>query len=119
MPSREQHTKQYLRNKKMASIPELSLDDNYDWKITMLFYAGLHCIETTIADREYHPSTHTARKNFLERNISVYGSILDDYENLEMLSRNSRYKCIKMKKKRFQDALGNIEEIEKFVDKIS
>ena len=36
-----------------------------------------------------------------------------------MLSRNSRYECIKMNKRKFDDALGNVEEIEQFVKDIS
>ena len=118
MPSKEKHKTQYLRNKQIAGIEELVDEDNYDWKITILFYAGLHCLETTFADDNFHPTTHNSRKSFLESN-KKYQDILDCYDNLEMLSRNSRYECIKMNKRKFDDALGNVEEIEQFVKDIS
>ena len=44
-----------------------------------------------------------------------YQSIVKVYENLEMLSRKARYNCIKIKKKNFDDAMKNLEQIENFV----
>lgn len=119
MPSKEKHNQQYLRNKQMSSIPQLLIDDNYDWKITMLFYAGMHCLEASFADNDVHTFTHESRKNYLYSNKSKYSDIVDVYENLEMLSRNARYKCIKMKQKKYIDAVNNVEEIEAFIKKIS
>ena len=119
MPSKAKHNQQYLRNKQMSSIPELLIDENYDWKVTMLFYAGMHCLEANFADDNIHTSTHESRKKYLYAHRSKYGKIIDCYENLEMLSRNARYKCIKMREKKYRDAIDNVEEIESFFEKIS
>lgn len=115
MPSKEKHIKQYKKNKELSNTELLSKDENRDWKITLLFYAGVHLIDSYYAD-SYHPQTHTTRKNYLHR-VSTYRDILDDYENLEMLSRKARYDCEFIDRFEVEDAIENIRTIEDFVNR--
>lgn len=118
MPTKEQHLKQYSKNKTLANSNPLTNDENNDWRITMIFYASMHLLESSYALKQVHTSTHEARKKFMSSNLE-YNPILLDYDNLEMLSRKARYNCIKMKEKHVKDALRNMETIENFVKNIS
>lgn len=113
MPSKTKHIEQYLKNKKLANTNILKQVEYMDWRIVVIFYAAMHYVDSSYAN-VMHPTTHKSRKNFLQNSIQ-YKEILDDYENLEMLSRKSRYDCIKIKQRDITDALDNLSVIEKFV----
>ena len=113
MPSREQHIKQYNKNKSLANTVCLRRTEYKDWRIVVLYYAALHCIDSSYAQYK-HPKTHKDRKEYMER-LGSYEPILDDYENLEMLSRKSRYKCVEIKDEDVTEALINLSSIEKFI----
>lgn len=113
MPSRIKHIEQYRKNKKLANTDLLKENEYMDWRIVVIFYAAMHYIDSSYANL-MHPTTHKSRKKYLQVN-SKYDEIIDDYENLEMLSRKSRYDCIKIKQRDITDALENLSTIEKFV----
>lgn len=114
MARKEKHLEQYIRNKKLANNEELIDDNNYDWNVVVGFYSALHCLESKFAEENFHSSIHESRKKYMNANRK-YQSIVKVYENLEMLSRKARYNCIKIKKKNFDDAMKNLEQIENFV----
>lgn len=114
MANKNKHLNQYNRNKELANKSELVSNDNYDWNVIVGFYSGLHCLESMFANDNYHSSTHESRKKYMNSNRK-YSDIITVYENLEMLSRKARYDCVKIKKKKFDDAMSNLREIEKFV----
>lgn len=113
MANKERHIVQYKKNKTLANSKYIKQSQFKDWRITMIFYATMHCLESKYADI-YHPSTHKDRKKFLGK-TSPYINIIDDYENLEMLSRKARYDCVDMLDKEVTDALINMKTIEDFV----
>lgn len=115
MPKKIKHIEQYKKNKLLANSKCLNNPQFRDWKIVMIFYAAMHYLESSYADK-YHSTTHQKRKKYLESDAK-YEDIIDDYENLEMLSRKSRYDCIEMSSKEVIDALVNLKSIEDFVDK--
>lgn len=112
MPSKDKHLLQYKKNKTLSNSKLLKDKQYKDWRIVTLFYAGLHILDSTYAEK-FHPSSHKVRKSFLEGNPE-YSDIIDDYENLEMLSRKSRYNCVNIKDSEVTDALVNLKVIEDF-----
>lgn len=118
MPSREKHIKQYIENKSLANSNCLKQPQYKDWRIVIIYYAALHFLDSTYAELGWHPTTHEKRKKFLDR-TPEYTDIIDDYENLEMLSRKSRYNCVKVKDSEVNEALENLEAVEKFVNQIA
>lgn len=117
MPNKQKHISQYKKNKSLANSNFMKKTENKDWRIVMIFYATMHCLDSSYADK-FHPETHTTRKNFLER-TSEYDDIIDEYQNLEMLSRKCRYDCVNIMDKEVTDALINMKAVEDFVGKIS
>lgn len=114
MPSESEHLNQYEKNKKLALSDIMCNPDNNDWKITILFYAALHKLDSHYASL-YHPKSHKLRKDFLYR-VNKYDEIVDEYEALEELSRNARYSCVEVKDKDVKDAEELLAHIEKFVE---
>lgn len=113
MPSKEQHIKQYNKNKSLANTECLKRAEYKDWRIVVVYYAALHCIDSSYA-QYIHPKTHKDRKEYMKQ-LGSYDPILDDYDNLEMLSRKSRYKCVEIKEREVTDALINLSTIEDFI----
>lgn len=117
MPNKTRHLEQYRRNKSLANTNPLNLEENNDWKITLLFYASMHLIESAYADI-CHNKTHKDRKNFISI-TKPYNEIIDDYETLESLSRKARYDCMKIKNKEVKIALENMKNIENFINNLN
>lgn len=114
MPSESKHLEQYKKNKELAFSDVMCNQINNDWKVTILFYAALHKLDSHYASL-YHPKSHKERKNFLY-STKKYNDVIDEYEYLEELSRNARYSCIKVKKKEIEEAEELLSYIEKFVE---
>ncbi|XZI01426.1 hypothetical protein ACSW9P_15535 [Clostridium perfringens] len=114
MPSKSNHVEQYKKNKELSNTELFNKPENRDWKITLLFYAGMHLVDSHYAVL-YHPKTHKKRKEILNT-FSNYRDIIDDYENLEMLSRKARYDCEFIEEFEIEDAIENIRTIEEFVN---
>ena len=94
MPSKLDHDLQYNTNVALAGFLEQE-GRSPDWVATILFYASVHLLEGYLATHSIHTGTHTQRKGLLNRNFSsVYSPIIKDYENMEMLSRKTRYECV-------------------------
>ena len=110
--SRDKHLKQYDKNKKLSE-EELFLEEKYfDWKITIIFYAALHLIDSTYSHK-YQPKNHDTRNNYIESYYKNDEDVRINYFMLEELSRKSRYDCIKIKEKKVkkaQEALNNLEQ---------
>lgn len=72
--------------------------DFYDWKITIIFYSGLHYMKSYAHTKGVHLNDH---QDFNKKTISkgkgispeliIDGSIRNDYINLRNLSYNARY----------------------------
>lgn len=117
MSSKEKHLIQYARNKSLANSEPLIKEENNDWRITVIFYAIMHLLDSCYSDVLVKHTTHEIRKKFIS-STSPYNDIIDVYTNLEMLSRKARYDCVKMKKTHVEDAIHNMSIIESFVKKI-
>ncbi len=118
MPSKKKHIEQYKKNKSLANSKYMKQTQFKDWRIVIIFYAAMHYLDSSYADVNNHPKTHKKRKEFLDM-TPQYDEIIDEYDNLEMLSRKSRYDCIQILDNEVTDALINLTSIEKFVSKLS
>lgn len=114
MSSADDHIKQYEKNKALAQN-SIFQDNKYnDWKITIIFYATMHLLDSTYPQYFTH-NTHEVRKNFLGRTMP-YKNIVDEYIELENLSRRSRYHCIPIEKDEVEQAEELMNCIEDFVE---
>ncbi len=118
MPTKDKHIQQYKKNKTLANSKILKQPEYRDWKVTIIYYSALHCIDSSYAEKGIHPLTHVNRREAFER-LSGYDEILDDYDNLEMLSRKSRYNCVTISNQEVEDALENLKTIENFIEKLN
>jgi len=114
MPSRLQHIEQYEKNKSLANSKHIRQPQFKDWRIVIIFYATMHYLESFYS-KERHFKSHIRRKEYLESTL-IYDTIVYDYENLEMLSRKSRYDCVNILDKEVTDALINMKAVEDFVN---
>jgi len=112
MANKKRHLEIYNKNKILANSEELSKEENFDWKIIIIYYAALHLLDSTYAEDANipHPPNHEQRK------LKIKSKYNDEtfycYKNLEGLSRQARYDCIKIKEKHVKKAYDCLEAIE-------
>lgn len=114
MPTKERRITQYHKNKTLANSKLLKQEQYRDWRIVLIYYSALHYIDSTYANVNFHPHTHNERKEGFSR-FKGYDDIIDDYDNLEMLSRKSRYNCVTLSNQEVEDAIENLHIIEEFI----
>jgi hypothetical protein len=72
--------------------PPVLVDVIAQWRLVLLFYAAVHHVDEQLAVRGYLPSrTHTQRKRRIRQVWAHLSSIIADYEQLELRSREARY----------------------------
>jgi hypothetical protein len=89
-PIEQQHAD--IRDKNMVTFQYLdkSKDTYMEWETTILFYAGLHCIDMFLATLSppIHPNEHKERRKYVSQYLRT---IAGDYEGLYQKSRWARY----------------------------
>ena len=112
MPSLEQHNSKYTQNKELLDN-ELNIASctNYDWIITVSFYAALHMIEGELAKTNIHTQTHTDRSVMVGRNRSFI-RIRNQYKMLHDRSIAARYGASILSKAKAQQSLQLLADIE-------
>ncbi|RYM34541.1 hypothetical protein ERX46_03980 [Brumimicrobium glaciale] len=94
-----QYCKQAVSNNNFLEIVENNNPSSfYDWKITIVFYCGLHYMKSFVASKGVRLSDH---KDFNTKTLSqgdgifpiliIDGKIRQDYINLRSLSYHVRY----------------------------
>lgn len=114
MAEKEVHIKQYNKNKALANSETFKLGENNDWKVTIMFYAIMHLMDSCYSDVFEKHTTHEKRKKFIG-SVKPYKDIIDEYTELENLSRVARYECIPIRKKDVNEANGIMQYIEEFL----
>lgn len=114
MAEKKKHIKQYEKNKALASTKEFLKEENNDWRVTALFYATMHLLDSCYSEIFPKHNTHEKRKAFISRTLP-YKDIIDEYTELENMSRVARYDCIKIRNKDVSQALGLMKYIEEFL----
>ncbi|MBI6040211.1 hypothetical protein [Clostridium perfringens] len=113
MADKESHLRQYRKNKNLANSDLLASKIYRDWKVTVIFYATMHLMDSTYSDIYPKHNTHEKRKNFIGRTLP-YKNVIDEYTELENLSRRSRYDCIPIEMEEVKQAEELMECIEEF-----
>jgi hypothetical protein len=108
MANNKKHLQQYEDNKRVFSSDFFAKEENLDWKVTIIFYAAIHLIESKIPT-EVPCNSHKDRYNIIQKS---YIRIIDPYDNLYKLSIKARYKCIKVKNRDVISALTSLLKIE-------
>ena len=116
MPSELQHKEKYAENRKLLDN-ELNIENEkyYNWISTVAFYAAMHLIEGKLANDDIHNKTHLDRGNVVER-YSYFRNIRTQYKTLHDRSIVARYGKSSVNKKKAEQALKCLEEIEKEIN---
>lgn len=108
MASSDKHKIQYEDNKRIYQEEFFNRNENLAWKVTVIFYAALHYIESKFPNN-IPCESHKDRYNIISKS---YKGIIDPYSALYSLSIKSRYKCIKIKNRDVMTALECLNDIE-------
>lgn len=104
MPLKPEHISKAEHNEKLAST--LSQTAYLDWAVTVIFYAALHYVDAILAASVVHPETHSERNDAIGTNATLM-TIRAEYRILETLSRNARYRSMKINPEDLQQAQTN------------
>lgn len=108
MASSEKHRKQYIDNKRVFNSKFFTNEENFNWKVTIIFYSAIHLIESIIPNN-VPCNSHEDRYNIIQKS---YINIIDPYDELYKLSIKARYKCVKVKNRDVTNALIALKKIE-------
>lgn len=116
MPTLEQHKKKYTKNRELLD-KELNMEncDNYDWIVTVAFYAAIHLVEAELAKSNIHTRLHTDRSVNVER-FNAFRTVRAQYKALHDRSVVARYEGTCMNKKKAEQALKYLAAIEENSD---
>ena len=100
MPTKEEHQRQYLNNKRLLQTTTFDLNQTtyYDWIITITFYCSLHLVEKYIGDKTGKHDMKHFERNKLAECESRLKRISDEYKTLYSESVRARYKCERITK---------------------
>lgn len=116
VPTLEQHKKKYNKNRELLR-KELNIDtcDNYDWIVTVAFYSAIHLVEAELAKSDIHTRVHTDRSVNVER-FNIFRDVRAQYKALHDRSVVARYEGVCMSKKKAEQALKYLNDIEKVIE---
>lgn len=90
MSIESEHIKQFFHNSDFYN--SINTDKYPDWAIVVIFYKGIHLIESVMARTDNHSQSHYERKKIMLDNSEIFSRDLrKDYYALEGLSRKARY----------------------------
>ena len=93
MPLQPEHIAKAERNEKFAET--VCKTKYYEWAITIIFYSALHYVDAVLAASGIHPENHTDRGDAMGVNPTLL-RVREEYRLLETLSRNSRYRAMRI-----------------------
>jgi len=93
MPLQYEHVHWATHNNGFWQSFDLDTSHFIDWVVTGIFYEAVHWIEAFLATKGLHSRNHKERSQTMQRYLQDMGSILVDYDTLELDSRNARYVC--------------------------
>ncbi|HET9406793.1 MAG TPA: HEPN domain-containing protein [Candidatus Sulfotelmatobacter sp.] len=108
MPNKPEHIAKAESNQKLADT--LSRGAYLDWAVTLLFYSALHYVDAILAVSGVNPETHTERGDAMGNNDTLK-RIRPEYRTLETLSRNARYREMKIDPDDLQKARENFDPL--------
>jgi uncharacterized protein (UPF0332 family) len=104
LPLKPDHISKAEHNEKLAET--IGKTAYLDWAVTIIFYAALHYVDAILAASVVHPETHSERNDAIGTNATLM-KIRPEYRTLETLSRNARYRSMKIEPTDLQEAQNN------------
>jgi hypothetical protein len=80
---------------------------DYDWAVTVLFYAALHLTQAYLQRSEISAENHRQRDQEI-RSSEELRPILDPYRALKAHSENARYRCRAFSREEFDSILNGV-----------
>ena len=108
MPLAPEHISKAEHNEKLADT--LCKGSYLDWAVTVTFYAALHYVDAILAASVIHPETHTERNDAVGANATLQ-KVRAEYRTLETLSRNARYRSMKIEPADIQEAQNSFSAL--------
>jgi hypothetical protein len=100
LPTEAEHFEQFEHNARIAKRMADSAD--FDWAVTVLFYAALHLVQVYIVRKGVRVENHWERDRYILASAELR-PILDSYRALRVHSENTRYKCRKFLQSEFDE----------------
>jgi uncharacterized protein (UPF0332 family) len=101
LPTQLEHIAIAERNEAFAST--VAKTTYYEWAITIFFYSALHYVDAILAVSGINPENHTSRGDAIGVNQTLL-QVRKEYRRLETLSRNARYRALKIDSGDLQEA---------------
>ncbi len=132
MATFDEHINQAKKNLKFLTSVNKSIEDSWDWQVTVSFYVSVHLMNAHIAsksDQHYrsHEDVNTALNPFTEFSLArLDEDTYKSYIKLQGLARRARYLCHDNPKvrevnasftydKHFSKAIKNLDKLVGFI----
>jgi hypothetical protein len=115
VPSKEQHVNKAKQNEKFCDDLDGSSQASINWKLVVLFYAGLHYVEAYLAkSMNQHTKSHTTRDNCVSRESNLR-RIRTQYNHLKFYGFNARYEVDQFTTSDVTDAQAYLKEVREII----
>ena len=111
MPSRDEHLEKAHGNEVFAASIVPENQTRIDWKLVVLFYAGLHYVEAYFASQfGIHSRSHTMRDSYVGKDANLK-KVYSSYQHLKYFGYNARYEMFGFTIKDIQEATDCLEDL--------
>lgn len=90
MPLSDEHLERARANERFAESLDFSLEVDFAWAITALFYSALHYVDAYCVKFIHKPINHDDRERIMDDN-GFLSEILKPYMALQHASKQARY----------------------------
>ena len=105
MPSSLTHRQQAQHNEEFIASFDLDSTPYLDWVVTAIFYAALHFVDSYLAIRGVHLSSHRGRDSLIWA-VRDLRPIYSAYRRLKHRSEQARYEAMPFSSKKVQKLLN-------------
>lgn len=113
IPTPQMRLRQYNLNKNtLQALTSIQPSQPNDWVVTVSFYSALHIVEKNLISKGKKTIKHEDRNRMVIKDQEFGIDVADAYRALYNESKSSGYDCIPFSKKRADDALVYLKEIE-------
>jgi hypothetical protein len=81
-----------------------------NWIVTIRFYSFLHYVEERLQAHGYNSRSHHDRKNNIRNCRHIDDKIRKIYRQLEDISRDARYECVRLENEDIEMSEKSLEE---------
>jgi uncharacterized protein (UPF0332 family) len=104
MPSSLTHRQQARHNEEFIAFFDLDSTPYLDWVVTAIFYAALHLVDSYLATKGVHLSSHRGRDSLIWT-VRDLRPIYSAYRRLKHRSEQARYDAVPFSNKQVRELL--------------